>query len=60
MFAERERHANKVPLPQTATCLYYDEETNMSEKMVVQSVRQQLARDTTWEKVLCKTLQGRK
>ena len=34
------------PLAQTATCLYHDEETNISQKTVDRSVRQ-LARDTT-------------
>jgi len=34
------------PFAQTATCLHDDEETNMSQKPVDPSVRQQLARDT--------------
>jgi len=48
------------PLAQTAACLYHDEETNISQKTVDWSVRQQLAHDTTRKEGLCKTPQGHK
>jgi len=48
------------PLAQTATSLYHNEETNLSQKTVDRSVRQQLAHDTTRKEGLCKTLRGRK
>ena len=46
------------PLAQTVTCCYHDEETNISQKTVDRSVRQQLARDTTQKEGPCKTLRG--
>jgi len=48
------------PLAQTTTCLYHDEETNISQKTVERSVRQQLARDTTRKEGPCKTPRGHK
>jgi len=45
------------PLTQMATCLYHNEETNILQKTVGQSVRQ-LARYTTCKRSPCKTLQG--
>jgi len=48
------------PLAQTATCLYHDEETNISQKTVDRSVRQQLARDTTRKKGPRKPTRSRK
>jgi len=47
------------PLASTATCLYHDEETNISQKTIDRSVRQ-LAHDTTWKEGPCKTLRDRK
>jgi len=48
------------PLAQTATCLYHDEEIDISQKTVDRSVRQQLARDATREEGPCKTPRGPK
>jgi len=48
------------PLAQTAACLYLNEETNISQKKVDQSVRQHLTRKTTRKEGPCKTLRGRK
>jgi len=48
------------PLAQTATCIYHDEETNISQKTVDRSVRQHLARDTIRKKSPCKPSRDRK
>jgi len=39
---------------------YHDEETNILQKTVDRSVKQQLARDTTRKEAQCKTPRGRK
>ena len=48
------------PLAQTMTCFSHNEETNISQKTVGRSIRQQLTRYTTWKEGACKTLRGRK